>query len=94
MSFDYIIEGMTDDEFEYSDTITDANFEHDYRALVSKVGGGGLGYSYAGHWFVRIYNDHGEMIVNTGELYTGTHKKHDDIAIIALDFYINSTERV
>lgn len=75
---------------EYYKIIRDELGEVHY-VYVDKIGGGTVGEQYAQEdWDVEIYDASGEMVWASGSgLYVGSPKTHQDVAYIAMDFYIN-----
>ncbi len=56
--------------------------------LVDKVGGGRVGESYNGRWYVTVYAG-SDPVWETDQLETGTPKTHEEVAAIAYDFFEN-----
>jgi len=67
-------------------------FEGTLHVGVSKVGGGIVGHSYSGGWYITIVNEDGYRLngySSSGELRTGASKTHEQAAEIAVDMWLN-----
>ena len=89
------ISSMRNDEFEHREKHPDPTGlrRRDLLVRVSKTGGGTVGQAYEGTWLYRVspVGRPDQILMEGDDLRTGTHKTHQQVVQLVLDFLPDET---